>query len=257
MKLTTLFTWTIWAWLITWWMYLAKWEEKHEIVNLVTNRTRQGTEYITSWSWIMTTIWNLNNTINVPTDDRKIDPITSFLNQNPNLRQRIQGTSWYRDFLVWKLPTDVVEKYIYDAYSIEQVLLQYPSILQKIQYEIWWEKYIRGDTNPSDMLAGNIQSFIILQKIEQEQPEFFNLAQKSPLWNSWIQYGEDYIVVGQNEILTSLKLRLEFLDTNPWIEKKLQEKGYTRNNFFTDNWSKWEGIYWAIDELKEADGVNH
>jgi hypothetical protein len=45
------------------------------------------------------------------------------------------------------------------------------------------------------MLNGNIGAFIQLQKIEQEQPVIYNLAQKSPLWNRGVQQGEDYIVV--------------------------------------------------------------
>jgi len=45
------------------------------------------------------------------------------------------------------------------------------------------------------MLYGNIAAYLQLQQIEKEKPELYAMASKSPLWNSGIQQGEDYIVV--------------------------------------------------------------
>lgn len=167
------------------------------------------------------------------------------------MKQRIQWTSWYRDYILWKLDQSISEKYIMDAFSIEIILKQHPWMIHKIQYEIWWEKYIQWSTNPSDMLAWNMQAYIDILKIEEDNPELYKKASLSKYWNSWIQYGENYIVNWQREILTSLSLRLEFLDKNPDIEKRLQEKWFTRDNLFSDDWVTWDWIYGAINSIQD------
>lgn len=233
--------------ILAWSLYFSSTEPKHEPVKIVRDTTTDRTKDIVSPFWQPTLFWSGKPTSLVAADTLRI--LHDFLDKNPTLKQRIQGMSWYRDFISWNMPIVTANQYIQDAFGIEQQLIQHPWLLGKIQYESWWQRYTRGDTNPTDMLAGNIASYLQLQRIEQENPLFYSMASKSSLWNSGIQQWEDYIVVWQKEMLTSLSLRSKFLDENPEIEKKVQEQWFTRNNLFTDDWSKWEGIYWALDAI--------
>lgn len=92
--------------------------------------------------------------------------------------------------------------------------------------------------DPTVILTGNIQAFLDIQKIQEKYPDLYEKAQQNPTWNQGIQQGEDYIVVGQRDFLISLQLRLQYLSQNPGIEERVKEKGFTRNNLFTDDWSK-------------------
>lgn len=236
--------------ILAWSLYFSPTEPKHEPVKIVRDTTTDRTKQVMSPFWEPTLFWSQESIPLISGDVIKL--LNDFLDKNPNLKQRIQGMSWYRDFISWNMSTETANRYIQDTYTIEQSLIQNPWLLGKIQYESWWQQYMRGDTNPIDMLNGNITSYLQLQKIEQENPLFYSLASKSPLWNSGIQQWEDYIVVWQKEILISLSLRLKFLDENPEIEKKIQEQWFTRNNLFTDDWSKWEGIYKALYTLLDG-----
>lgn len=246
---------TTWAGiLIAWVLYFSQKEAKHEPVKLVRDTTTARTAEMISPFWAMGASW-IPNILTGAIGDTP-ESIQDFLDKNPVLKQRIQSMLWYREYLAWRLSRELTQQYIADASTIEQFLITNPWLLQKIQYEWWWQRYTRGDTNPTDMLTGNISAKIALQKIEQEQPDLYNRARESPLWNKWIQLWEDYIVVGQRELLTSLSLRLDQLDANPGLEQQLLKLWYTRNNLITDDWSQWQWIYGVIDTLREIDTLS-
>lgn len=236
--------------ILAWSLYFSPTEPNHEPVKIVRDTTTDRTKQVVSPFWEATLFWSQESIPVISGDTTTL--LHDFLDKNPILKQRIQGIPWYRDFISGTMPVEIANRYIQDAFTIEQVLIDNPGILQRIHYESWWQRYTRGDTNPTDMLSGNIASYWQLQKIEQENPLFYSMASKSPLWNSGIQQWQDYIVVWQKEILISLALRLKFLDENPDIEKNIQEQWFTRNNLFTDDWSKWEGIYKALDTLLDG-----
>jgi hypothetical protein len=246
---------TTWAGLlIAWALYFIPKEPKYEPVKLVRDTTTARTQEMISPFWDTRTPWIQAMLPGIIWDTA--ESLNIFLDKNPILKQRIQGMIWYREYLFWKLSQEIAQQYISDALSIEQQLMANPWLLQKIQYEWWWQRYMRGDTNPTDMLAGNMASIASLQKIEQEQGELYRRAQESPLWNKWIQHWDDYIVVGQHELLTSLLLRLDQLDGNPGLEQQLTKLWYTRDNLVTDDWSRWQWIYGVIDTLREIDTLS-
>lgn len=236
--------------------FITDTELKHEWVKIIADTVTHRTQNTISPFWDTKIYWIPSEIILPISNSQTKDSIDELLQKNPTLKQRIQGTIWYREYLTGELDKSIVEKYILDAYSIEEKLRQNPWIREKIQYEWWWQRYLRGDTNPTDMLAGNIQALITLQKIEQEQPEIYNLAQKSPLWNRGIQQWEDYIVTGQTELITSLTLRIKQLDENPKIEEQLKKSWFSRENLFTDDWSQSQGIYSVIDIVREINELN-
>lgn len=225
-------------------------EPKHEWVKILTDTISHRTQNTISPFWD-TKIYGIPSEIISITTPQIKDSIDELLQKNPILKQRIQGTSWYRDYIAGRLDKFIFEKFIEDVYSIEERLKQNPWVLDKIQYEVWWQKYIRWDTNPSDMLIWNMQSYFDISKIQHDNPELYTKASLNPYWNTWIQYGENNIVVWQRELLTSISLRLAYLDQNPDIERRLQEKWFTRENLFSDDWSKWEWIYEYLNALQD------
>ena len=226
-------------------------EPKHEWVKILTDTVAHRTQNTISPFWDTKIYWIPSEIASPVTITQTKDPIDELLWKNPTLKQRIQWTSWYRDYLTGKLDKSTVERFILDAYSIEERLKQNPWVIDKIQYEAWWQKYIRWDTNPSDMLIWNMQAYFDLSKIQQDNLELYTKASFNQHWNTWVQYGEDYIVVWQRELIISLSLRLTYLDANPDIEKKLQEKWFTRDNLFKDDWSKWEWIYEYLNSMQD------
>ena len=235
-------------------VYLVHSEEpKHEWVKLLTDTVSHRTENIISPFWDTKIYWTPSESVPQNSLSDHKNSLDELLQKNPTLKQRIQWMAWYRDYISGRLDKNTAEKYILDAFSIEDTFQKNPWFLDKIQYENWWQRYARWETNPSDMLAGNISAYFQMQKIQNENPEMYQKAQMSPLWSAWIQYWEDYTVVWQREILTSITLRFKFLDENPDIEKKLEEKGFTRNNLFTDDWSKWEWVYGFLNEIEDME----
>lgn len=252
MRLWTIITRTIWAWVIAGWACLTLYEEqKHEWAKVLTESASLRTQSIIARSWdteISEAPGNWKATIQY---ENPRDLLSELLEKNLILKQRIQGTTWYRDFVLWRIPREVAETYFRDASFIEQVLSTNPWMLEKIQYEPWWQKYIRWDMSPPDMLSWNIQAFLDIQKIQKEHPDLYEKAQQNPTWSQGIQQGEDHVVVGQRDFLLSLQLRLQYLSQNPGIEERVKEKGFTRNNLFTDDWSKWEWIYGFLNSLQD------
>jgi hypothetical protein len=46
-------------------------------------------------------------------------------------------------------------------------------------------------------------------------------------------------------------MRIKQLDDHPYVEKQLNKFGFTRENIFTDDPSKQEGIYGILDTVLE------
>ncbi len=247
MNIKQFILWTTSAGILTGAIYFTQWQEyKHEGVKILVSNTGTRTQETISPFWDPKVYWipPEPNLINTNTD------IQDFLDKNPNLKMRIQGMSWYRDFLSWRLEPDIYNQYIQNALSIETILVDNPWLLEIIQYEIWWQRYLRWDTNPVDMLAGNMTSLLRLQELEKRSPEFYANLQKSPNWNQWIQHGSDYIVYWQEDFAISASLRIQQLNSEPWLREELVRFWFSEKDVFTDDWSVWQGFYGAIDVIR-------
>lgn len=247
MNIKQFILWTTWAGILTGAIYFTQWQEyKHEGVKILVSNTGTRTQEAISPLWDPKVYWipPEPNLINTNTD------IQDFLDKNPILKMRIQNMSWYRDFLTSRISREVFEEYLIPAFNIEGILAQNPWLVEKIQHEIWWQRYLRWYANPVDMFAGNITSLLRLQELEKKDPELYQKMQKNPNWNTWIQHGEDYVVVWQEEIIYSASLRLEQIKTEPWLRDELARFWFSEENVYTDNWIEWRGFYTAVDVVR-------
>ncbi len=248
MKAKKLILWATWAGILAGFVYLSQSQEfKQEGVKVLVSDTSIKTGAIISpfWdTWLYGTSWMISSSTNTRT-------IKDFLQSYPELKVRIQWMSWYRDFLSWIISQDVYRKYIEDAQKIEGILTENPWLLQKIQHEVWWQRYLRWDTNPTDMFVWNMTSLLYLQGFEKKNPEFYARVQQHPLWNRGIQHGENQVVMWQQDLLISVWLRIEQLHTESWLNSELARFWYAEENIFTDDWSEWQWIYGAIDIIRQ------
>lgn len=245
--------WATWAGILTWILYFNSGEEyTHEWVKILVSDTVKRTQGTISPFWDPKVYWA---SVEIITNTH-IQDNQNFLDKNPNLKMRIQNMSWYRDFLSWAISQEVYGKYIEDAQEIEVILSENPGFLERIQNESWWQKYLRGNISPSDMLIGNMASLLYLQDFERENPEFYAKIQKSPLWNRWIQYGEDYMVMWQQDLVISASLRIQQIHTEPWLREELARFWFSEKDIFTDDWSEWQGIYGAMDVIRRIQAID-
>jgi hypothetical protein len=70
------------------------------------------------------------------------DQLIAVVEQNPTLKMRIQGMSWYRDFLLGKIQADDIRRDIADAILLEGALKADPSLLMRIQHREIWRQYL-------------------------------------------------------------------------------------------------------------------
>lgn len=181
------------------------------------------------------------------------DSLLSWLDRNPVLKRRIQATSWYRDFLAWKLGKKEFEKNLMSASSIEQVLEKNKWMLEKIQYQGWWQSYLRWDIDPTYMLLGNIWSFVRIEQFKEKNPEIYEKIIKNPGWNKpWYQ-GENHLLMSQDEIMDVFTRQMNALNNNKDLEERLSRFGFSRDDFYRADLSKQEWILAVFDTINHIE----
>lgn len=182
-----------------------------------------------------------------------------------NLKQLIFWTTW-ASILAWAIYFSQWEEFIHEPVRLVQDATR--ARTQEMVSPFWvigtpWVQYISPkvaqymstNTDTPDMADSNMETMLALQEFEHEQKEIYNQAHRSPLWNRAPQ-GKESVLYGRLELLKSLSLRLDQLDTNPGLEQQLIMLWFSRNNLITDNWSEWEWIYRVIDTLREIDTLS-
>ncbi|MFZ4461540.1 MAG: hypothetical protein ACOYN2_03215 [Patescibacteria group bacterium] len=134
---------------------------------------------------------------------------------------RIQGTSWYRDFLSGKLDRETFERDLLTANSIEQILLGDSEILPKIQYQDWWKKYLRGDIDPSTALNGNIRAFVQIEKFQKQNPETYARITKNPRWINASSNPQDPDLISQGEAIETVVGNVKNIEANSQMKERL------------------------------------
>lgn len=114
--------------------------------------------------------------INIPTENQELLQI---IDQNINLRMRIQSTKWYRNFLSGNLDIEEARKNIIDALFIENTLNDNPTLLYKLQYTEIWQSYIRGDISPHNIAYTELPALIFIEDFKKERSIIFEAIEGS------------------------------------------------------------------------------
>lgn len=241
---------TTWIGILAGAIHLAQEEPKHEPVKHLKDATVVRIEEMISPFWPIEKDWIQHKLTGII--GNTIDSVDDFLSKNPSFKQIIQSMSWYREYLAWRLSQELAQQYISDAFAIEQILTTNPWLLQKMQYEWWWQRYTRGETNPTDMLTGNMVSLTYLQDFEKKNPELYAKIQQNPLWNKWSQSYEDNYTLGwQKDLVISASIRAKQLDTEPWLRGELARLWFSQESLFIDDGKGWWNIYNSADLVRQ------
>lgn len=112
------------------------------------------------------------------------DQLIALVDQNLTLKMRIQGMSWYRDFLLGKLQVEDIKKDIIDASLLEDTLKADPSLLIRIQNRDIWRQYLSGAVPPNNLIYGELPAMLSVDRFAQENPAIYAQIQKNPMFSA-------------------------------------------------------------------------
>jgi hypothetical protein len=118
---------------------------------------------------------------NIPSER---DQLIEFVHNNPTLRIRIQGMSWYREFLSDKYSVADIKKNMEDAVLIEETIKSDPSILMRIQNSESWRNYLSGYVPPHNLIYGELPAMLTVDQFAQKHPAIYAQIQKNPMLSS-------------------------------------------------------------------------
>ncbi len=163
------------------------------------------------------------------------DQILSMLEQNPILRIRIQGMSWYRDFLSWKYTSDEIKKHITDALWIEEMIKLDPSILTRMQSWDTWRNYLNGSIPPHNILHWEIAAMLYMDEFSKKNPHIFIQIQRNPMFQRTVD-NKEATFSEQRNILEWILAQEKIIQDNPNIRAKLEQYWYTLSSVYSSDW---------------------
>jgi hypothetical protein len=172
------------------------------------------------------------------------DALMWFLNENVTLRMRIQGTSWYRNFVAWNLSIQDFRRRLEDAHNIELLIKSDSNILIALQYRWSWQSYLRWDTDPNLILEWEIPAIHSLEIFAKSNPKEYALIKENPLWDN----PESLLTfVGNWTLMEWVNNRILRIEWDPWLKALMIQSGYNYDDLYRDSPQSEQGIYGLLN----------
>ncbi len=195
---------------------------------------------------------------NIPSER---DQLIEFVGSNPTLRIRIQGMSWYREFLSGKYSVADIKKNIEDAVLIEETIKSDPSILMRMQNSESWRNYLSGSVPPHNIAYSEIPAMLSIDEFSKQSPALFSRIQRNPMLST--TNGIEPTYSEQRSIIEWILTQEKIIQDNPTLRAKFEQYGYTQSAIYTSDWREgrqnWffavnDAIY-TLEETKNFDPV--
>ena len=237
MKTSHILTLGIGSMTIATWVYLISWDSISE--NTIQSQDNQpkisnvvNTGQKNMWDILADATTRADKALqNIPSER---DQLIEFVGNNSSLRLKIQGMTWYRDFLSGKYSIADIKKNIEDAVLIEETIKSDPSILIRMQNSESWRNYLSGSVPPHNIAYSEIPAMLSIDEFSKQSPTLFSQIQRNPMLNTTNGIKPTYSE--QRSIIEWILTQEKIIQDNPTLRAKFEQYGYTQSAIYTSDW---------------------
>lgn len=146
-----------------------------------------------------------------------------------------------------------IERYVKNVEEIEELLRKSPWLINRIEGELWWQKYLAGELSPEYILLVEMRSFLTIDQFAIDEPEIYaGILKYSPRWLA--EWGES--AYARKTILDQALLYIAMIEDNSSVSGRIKDFGYTYEDIYrVASMEQWN-FYEILDAIKWLEDPN-